>query len=169
MRPIRLRVSAFGPFAETEVVDFEALGGDPLFLITGATGSGKSTLLDAMCFGLYGKSLGGSRSGEQLRSDYAGPERPTEVVFEFALGAERYRVERTPKQERASQRKKGALTTALPTAELWRIEEPEELLASGVKNVDAAILRILGFAVEDFRQVVMLPQGRFRELLSASS
>ncbi|MEC7240170.1 MAG: SMC family ATPase, partial [Myxococcota bacterium] len=156
-------------FAAEEEVNFEALGGDPLFLITGATGSGKSTLLDAMCFGLYGKSWGGSRSGEQLRSDYAGPDRLTRVVFEFALGAERYRVERTPRQERSSQRKKGAVTVAQPTAELFRLGDPEELLASGVKGVDAAMLRILGFAVEDFRQVVMLPQGRFRELLSASS
>ena len=132
MKPLRLTVSAFGPFAEEEEVNFEALGGDPLFLIHGSTGSGKSTLLDAMCYALYGQSLGGSRSGDQLRSDYAGPERLTRVAFEFAVGAERYRVIRTPKQERVSQRKKGAVTIAQPTASMRSVQSiRDKVKASG--------------------------------------
>ena len=167
MRPLRLEISAFGPFADTEKVDFEALGPEALFLIHGATGSGKSTLLDAMCFGLYGQSLGGDRSGEQLRSDHAEPTHFTQVQFDFAVGSGRYRVTRSPEQTRVKARGAGT-TVAKPKALLYDLVE-EKPLVEGKRKVDVAIAKLLGFACDDFRQVVMLPQGRFRELLSAGS
>ena len=161
MRPLRLDVSAFGPFAGAESVDFEALGPEALFLIHGATGSGKSTLLDAMCFALYGQSLGGDRTGEQLRSDHADPAQFTQVQFDFAVGSRHYRVTRSPEQERLKKSGKGT-TRSGPKATLLDADADFAPLADGKKKVDTAIAKVLGFACDDFRQVVMLPQGRFR-------
>jgi len=168
MRPLHLEVSAFGPFAGAESVDFESLGPEALFLIHGATGSGKSTLLDAMCFALYGQSLGGDRTGEQLRSDHADPAEFTQVQFDFSVGSRRYRVKRSPEQERLKKSGKGT-TRVGPKATLLDADAEFAPLAEGKKKVDTAIAKVLGFACDDFRQVVMLPQGRFRELLSAGS
>jgi exonuclease SbcC len=161
-------MSAFGPFAGAESVDFESLGPEALFLIHGATGSGKSTILDAMCFALYGQSLGGERSGEQLRSDHAEPTVFTQVQFDFAVGSRRYRVLRSPEQVRMKKSGKGT-TVENPKATLTDLDADGKPLAEGSRKVDEAIAKVLGFACEDFRQVVMLPQGRFRELLSAGS
>lgn len=167
MRPIRLSLQAFGPFAGREEVNFEALGPDALFLIHGPTGSGKSTLLDAMCFALYGQSLGGERSGEQLRSDHAAADVFTQVDFEFGVGSHRYRVIRSPMQLRPKKSGEGH-TTEKPQATLYDAVD-DELMVTGKSKVDQKIKEVLGFACDDFRQVVMLPQGRFRELLSSSS
>jgi DNA repair protein SbcC/Rad50 len=168
MKPLRLEVSAFGPFAGSEIVDFESLGPEALFLIHGATGSGKSTLLDAMCFALYGQSLGGDRTGEQLRSDHADPADFTQVQFDFSVGSRRFRVIRSPQQERLKKSGTGS-TKVGPKATLLDGGADFAPMAEGKKKVDRAVAKVLGFACDDFRQVVMIPQGRFRELLSAGS
>ena len=85
MRPLKLTMRAFGPYAGEVTIDFEKLDGRHLFLICGPTGAGKTTLLDAMCYALYGKTSG-DRSGARMRSDYAGPAQKTEVIFDFMIG-----------------------------------------------------------------------------------
>ena len=119
MRPVRLELSAFGPYAERQELDFEALGAERVFLICGPTGAGKTSLLDAICFALYGETSGGERDPKEMRSDHAAPDVPTEVTFEFALGDERYAVWRRPEQERPKKRGRGT-TVALGEAALWR-------------------------------------------------
>ena len=107
MRPIKLDIRAFGPYAGQQVIDFSELGAYRFFLIHGPTGSGKTSLLDAMCYALYGETSGKVRSGENMRSDYAAETDSTEVTFDFALGQEVYRVRRAPKQKIARKRGTG--------------------------------------------------------------
>lgn len=85
MKPLKLTMRAFGPYAGETVIDFEKLQGRHLFLICGPTGAGKTTILDAMCYALYGKTSG-DRTGEKMRSDYADSSERTEVIFDFMLG-----------------------------------------------------------------------------------
>ncbi len=174
MRPLRLTFSALGPYAEPQVLDFRRLGGRSFFLIHGPTGSGKTTILDALCYALYGESSGGERNGSQMRSDHCNPSVATEVTLDFALGAERYRVVRGPDQERPKRRGQGT-TVQSAWAELYRRtgldddDEPGKLLASKPSDVTAELVRLLGFESEQFRQVIVLPQGQFRRLLVADS
>ncbi|MGS0730176.1 AAA family ATPase, partial [Shewanella sp. 0m-11] len=121
MRPLTLEMSAFGPFASTQVTDFSALGSNPLFLINGPTGAGKTTLLDAICFALYGKTTGDEREGSQMRCDLAADSLLTEVTFSFALGDKQYRIRRVPEQQRAKKSGDG-YTVQKPEAQLYRID-----------------------------------------------
>jgi exonuclease SbcC len=177
MKPIRLTLRAFGPYAEEQVLDFRQLGSRSFFLIHGPTGAGKTAILDAICFALYGEtsSMGrDAREPKYMRSDHAGPSQSTEVRFDFALGPELYRVIRSPEQERARRRGHGT-TTERPQATLWRrtgtVNDSEEgrVLTTQWGKVTQEIERLLGFRSEQFRQVVMLPQGQFRQLLLANS
>jgi DNA repair protein SbcC/Rad50 len=175
MRPLILELAAFGPFAGTEVIDFRVLGEQRLFLVHGATGAGKTTLLDAISFALYGDASGGTRDGRGLRSQFAGPEQPTRVVLDFELGERRFRVMRQPEQERLKQRGEGT-TVSPPSATLWERSglEPEDaeegkVLATRAGQVSDTVAEILGFRSEQFRQVIVLPQGRFIEFLLAKS
>lgn len=171
MRPLRLEIQAFGPFAGRQVIDFAQLADDALFLIHGKTGSGKTTVLDAMCYALYGKTSGDERDGTDMRSHHADDKLRTELLLDFALGEERYRVKRVPKQTRPKVRGDG-VTTQPPEAEFYRIDASgleTESLATGPSKVNAAVIDRLHFDAEQFRQVVVLPQGRFRDLLAARS
>ncbi|MCB2154420.1 AAA family ATPase [bacterium] len=169
MRPVRLDLAAFGPYPGAQTIDFGELGDRLFFLITGPTGAGKTSILDAICFALYGESSGGERDAARMRSDYASPDTPTRVRFDFQLGSERYRIEREPRQEIAKQRGEGTKTSH-PTADLWKVVGTDtKHLASGVREVGEKVESLLGFRQNQFRHVVMLPQGRFREVLSASS
>ena len=100
MKPHTLKMQAFGPYAGTEVVDFDELGDNRLFLIHGQTGGGKTTILDAICFALYGQSSGGERKSETFRSDHADVEVETEVTLDFSIGEKIYRVQRKPRRSR---------------------------------------------------------------------
>ena len=100
-------MQAFGPFAKTEVIDFEKLGRNPLFLINGPTGSGKTSILDAICFALYGETTGNERQGIQMRCDLSAQDLPTEVALEFSLHGKQYRVVRSPEQEAPKARGEG--------------------------------------------------------------
>jgi len=174
MKPLVLAFRAFGPYAGQQTLDFRRLGNRSLFLIHGPTGAGKTTVLDAICFALYGDTSGGERDPRRMRSDHAGPDLRTEVSFEFALGEQVYRVVRTPEYDRP--KKRGAGTTREPaSATLWRrtglADDGGEgtVLASQCARVNNEVERLLGFRSEQFRQVVVLPQGKFRELLLADS
>lgn len=169
MKPLLLEMSAFGAFAQKQVIDFTELGNRDFFLIHGATGAGKTTILDAICFALYGDSSGAERNPEQMRSDYASPEEPTRVAFTFALAGRKYLVTRSPRQPRPAKRGSG-LTMEMPRAEFYVLEGAEwQPLASGWSRVTEVVEETLGFKSGQFRQVVLLPQGQFRRLLTADS
>jgi exonuclease SbcC len=171
MKPLKLTMDAFGPYAGRQVLDFAELGENRLFLIHGPTGGGKTTLLDAISFALYGVSSGADRDGESLRSDHAGADHETRVELDFRVGGRYYRVVRTPRQERPKQRGEGTITVQ-PTAMLWALGEQgteQAVLASKKTDVDNEVANILGFHSDQFQQVIMLPQGQFRKLLLADS
>ena len=168
MRPERLRISAFGPYAGEEDVDFSVLENHTLFLICGPTGAGKSTILDAMCYALYGKTSGAVRSGEDLRSNYVGYDRKTYVEFDFAIGDRHYRIYRSPTQ--LLERQKGDRSEHKGKADFYEIdEEGKEKAHITSKGVDSAVEKLLGVGLEQFRQIILLPQGDFRKLLLADS
>lgn len=169
MRPLKLTMSAFGPYAGKESLDFKELKDRSIFLIHGPTGAGKTSILDAICFALYGDSSGAERDGKSMRSHYASLDQLTEVVFDFELKDKRYRIRRVPEQERL---KKSGDGTTKQTAEavMYRINNNgEELLQSGWSKVTDEVKKIIGFESQQFRQVIMLPQGQFRKLLTADS
>ncbi len=169
MRPLHLTMQAFGPFSGTEAIDFTQLGEQAFFLIHGPTGAGKTTLLDAICFALYGDTSGGERTAQAMRSASAAPGLRTEVVLEFGLGAQRFRVVRSPAQERPKQRGEGMVTeTAKAQLDAWDGDGWVSKAGQPAK-VTEAVRELLGFDSAQFRQVIVLPQGRFRELLTASS
>ncbi|PTA49892.1 SMC family ATPase [Shewanella morhuae] len=171
MRPLSLSMSAFGPFASTQSLDFTALGTNPLFLINGPTGAGKTTLLDGICFALYGKTTGNEREGSQMRCDMADDNLLTEVTFSFQLGSNHYRIRRVPEQDRVKKSGDGS-TVQKPEAQLYKIDADGNeslLVASKVSEATAEIEALTGLDVEQFRQVMVLPQGKFRELLMADS
>ena len=171
MKPLLLSIQAFGPFAGSESVDFNALGSNPLFLINGATGAGKSTILDAICFALYGQTTGAERDASQMRCDFAEPALLTEISLEFGLGEKKYRVRRAPLQEKPKKTGEG-MTNHAAESQLWELngsEKRELLVSKSVTDATQAIKELIGLDVEQFRQVMVLPQGKFRELLLADS
>ena len=121
MRPELLRIQNFGPFKNRETIDFSALG--DIFLVTGKTGSGKTTIFDALCFALYG-TVPGSRQGHisRLRSDYAEEGADCRVSLEFSIAGKRFRVDRSPRQEKPKKRGTG-FTTVEETAELYEFRD----------------------------------------------
>jgi len=179
MKPVTLHLQAFGPFAGRETVAFDRLPPGCLFLIAGPTGAGKTSLLDGITYALYGDTSGGERSAREMRSHHADPATLTEVEFEFELGGARYRVRRVPEQERPARRGEGMVKVAA-VAELWKwtgagapAADNEDAgwqpLAQRSNEVGQRIAELLGFEAEQFRQVVLLPQGQFRKLLAADS
>ncbi len=172
MTPLNLTMQAFGPFAGTQTIDFTALGRSPLFLINGPTGAGKSSILDAICFALYGQTTGNERDPAQMRCDQADASLLTEVTLDFRLRGVEYRVRRVPQQERPKARGEGT-TTHNAEAQLWRLKEGGEvescLVARKVNDATAELHTLIGLDANQFRQVMVLPQGKFRELLLAES
>ncbi|AUW06308.1 AAA family ATPase [Vibrio campbellii] len=168
MKPIKLTMQAFGPFAQTETIEFDKLGTNPLFLINGPTGSGKTSILDAICFALYGETTGNERQGIQMRCDMAAPTLLTEVTLEFFLHGKSYRVIRSPEQEAPKARGEG-MTVRKHTAALYEITDEEKLITSKTTQVKTEVTNIIGLNETQFRQVMVLPQGKFRELLLATS
>jgi len=171
MKPRKLSVQAFGPFVEPQQVDFTRFDVPGLFLIHGPTGAGKTSVLDAICFALYGDTSGGERDPRAMRSDHAASrEWVTEVSLEFSLGGACYRVMRRPAQRRPKKRGSG-WTEVAAKAELDHLDTDGRWssVATRPGRVTDAVRERLGFDSNQFRQVIMLPQGRFRELLTARS
>ncbi|MFF7991280.1 AAA family ATPase [Kitasatospora xanthocidica] len=174
MRLHRLTVTAFGPFAGSETVDFDALAAGGLFLLRGATGAGKSSVLDAVCFALYGETPG-ARRATRLRSDHADPKRLTEVRLELTLGGRRLQITRLPEQRRP--KKVGTGTTVERAQTLlreWVADTGDGTpgwrgLSKSHQEVGEEVLRLIGMNREQFCQVVLLPQGDFARFLKADS
>ena len=166
MRPIRLTMSAFGPYAGlVEAVDFTKFGEQGLFLISGDTGAGKTTIFDAICFALYGKTSGAYRNTDSLRSDYAEPDTDTFVELEFTHQGKHCVVRRSPKYKRAKKRGSGMVETQETAVLQVDGREPVE----GKRSVDEAVDALLRIDFDQFKQISMIAQGEFRELLHADS
>lgn len=165
MRPFKLVISAFGPYAKEETIDFSLLDGKNIFLITGATGAGKTTIFDAISYALFGEASGSSRETDSLRSDFAKSNRLTFVELDFELRGEVYHVKRMPQQLKPKVKGEG-FTNQSAEAELVL---PDGKVRTGSSNVSNKINEILGINKEQFKQIVMLPQGEFKKLLLADS
>lgn len=163
MKPLYLEIQAFGPFAGKETIDFTLLHRAPLFLISGPTGSGKTTIFDSITFALFGEASGSSRDIQSLRSDFAKESDACYVEFHFLLGEEELRVIRAPAQRMLG--KSDRMVDKPATASL----EVGSELYSGPREVNAKLQELLNLTVDQFRQIVMLPQGEFKELLEAPS
>lgn len=171
MRPLKLTLSAFGPFAGVTEIDFTKFGENGVFLVTGDTGAGKTTVFDAVSFALYGEASGGTerRTGKSFRSDYASPTDKTYVIFEFSHKGEIYRITRNPEYERARLRggNNGELTKEAHSAEL--LECGSGQLYTRLDEIEKRVLEIIGLTRKQFAQTVMIAQGDFLKILNAKS
>lgn len=167
MRLHRLEMTAFGPFADTTVVDFDALGADGLFLLHGQTGAGKTTVLDAIAFALYGRVPGARGESKRLHSDHAPEQTPPQVVLEATLGGRRLRLTRIPEFERPKLRGTGTRTDPPKATLTWLDGRGENL--SRIPDIGDEIIRLLGMSADQFFQVVLLPQGDFARFLRADN
>lgn len=166
MKPLRLVISAFGPYAGRTEIDFTLLGEQGLYLITGDTGAGKTMLFDALTYALYGETSGGSRDGKMLRSQYADGDTPTFVELTFKYNEQEYVVRRNPEYERPAKRG-GGMTTEKAAAIL---EYPDDRApVTKMSAVTPAIVELLGLNYQQFVQIAMIAQGRFRELLETDT
>lgn len=165
MRPLKLTVAGFGPYAGVQELDFSLLGESGLYLITGDTGAGKTTIFDAITFALFGEASGENREVNMLRSKYAKPSDPTYVELSFAYGGKEYTVKRNPEYERAKARGEG-MTKQIAEAQLTY---PDGHVVTRQKDVDKGIREIIGLTREQFSQVAMISQGDFRKLLQADT
>ncbi|SDJ68563.1 AAA family ATPase [Sediminibacillus albus] len=169
MRAISLSMTAFGPYKEKQTVDFREIGEETIFLITGPTGAGKTTIFDAICYALYGRASGSDRDHDSLRSHFAEIDFSTEISFCFSLRGKTYHVTRYPKQLKRKARGEG-LTEDPARAELYEIQDGQKvLLSSKIKDVNETLEEKLGLDYEQFRKMIMIPQGEFRKLISENS
>lgn len=168
MKPLKLTLSAFGPYAGETVIDFAKLGGQGLYLITGDTGAGKTTIFDAITFALYGKASGRWKRDDNglLRSLYADGDADTYVELEFAYNGKSYRLYRSPEYERP--KKKGGGTT-LKKAEAFLYDEDGRPLAAKVKEVNQAVVGLIGLDYEQFTQIALIAQGDFQKIIMADT
>ena len=166
MRPLKLTLSAFGPYAAETVLELAKLGRGGLYLVTGDTGAGKTTLFDAITYALYDHSSGGVREGAMLRCKYAGPKTPTFVELEFEVNGQRYTVRRNPEYQRPKNRGEGMTTEKADATLTYSDGRPPVTKA---KDVTAAVQEIIGLDYSQFCQIAMIAQGQFTKLLNAST
>ncbi|GIN37380.1 SbcC/MukB-like Walker B domain-containing protein [Heyndrickxia oleronia] len=170
MKPLKLMMQAFGPYAEKEIIDFTKLGNRKMFVISGKTGAGKTTIFDGISFAIYGKASGEDRNGSDLRSQFAADDLLTEVSLQFSLRNKTYYIWRSPQQDKKKARGDG-FTTVSAKAELYIYDEEgnKKLIASNVREADEKIKEIIQLDSNQFRQILMIPQGEFRKLLTSDS
>ncbi|MDD6174947.1 MAG: SMC family ATPase [Firmicutes bacterium] len=164
MRPIRLTISGFGPYAGKTEIDFEKLGSSGLYLITGDTGAGKTTIFDAIAYALYGEASGANRSADMLRSKYALPETPTFVQLVFSCREQLFTVRRSPEYERPAKR---GDKQVLQKAEAALIYPDGHTVDRTAREVTRAVEELLGLSRDQFAQISMIAQGDFLRLLLA--
>lgn len=165
MRPVKLIMSAFGPYAQRQELLLDKLGTAGLYLITGDTGAGKTTIFDAIVYALYGEASGSNRESSMFRSKYAAPEVPTFVELYFVYGGKEYYIKRNPEYERPKSRGEG-FTTEKANAELHC---PDGSIISKISEVNNAVGEIIGVDRNQFTQTVMIAQGDFLKLLLSST
>ena len=165
MRPVKLTLSAFGPYAGKTVLELDKLGASGLYLITGDTGAGKTTIFDAITYALYGEASGDNREVSMFRSKYAEAGTPTEVELVFSYAGKEYKVTRNPEYDRPKTRGEGFTTQKADAA----LEYPDGRVLTKVKEVNEAIEKILGISRSQFSQIAMIAQGDFLKLLLAST
>jgi exonuclease SbcC len=168
MRLHRLELTAFGPYAAHQSVDFDELSAAGLFLLHGPTGAGKTSVLDGICYALYGQ-VPGARPVTRLRSDHARPGTATEVVLELTLGERRLEITRRPEQLRAKKRGSGTTTDKAVTLLRERVDGQWRGLSRSHQEIGEEIRQLVGMNCEQFCQVVLLPQGEFATFLRASA
>lgn len=168
MKPLKLKLTAFGPYKHTETIDFDDLKGNKLFVISGSTGAGKTTIFDGICFALYGSASGSDRAeSRNLRSDFAEEGTHTSVEMEFEIHRKRYRILR-----QMSHVKKGNKSPTGERYEFFEITESGEVPCVErqiVSEINRKVEDILGLTQNQFSQIVMLPQGEFRKLLTSET
>ncbi|MBB6447422.1 AAA family ATPase [Bacillus benzoevorans] len=168
MRPLKISLTAFGPYKHSEVIDFSELKGNRLFVISGNTGAGKTTIFDAICFALYGSASGEDRSDVKgMRSDFADDDVHTSVELEFELRGRYYRIKR-----QLPHVKKGNKTATGEQYEFFEKVNDQEIPCvdrQRVSDINQKIEELLGLTKDQFSQIVMLPQGEFRKLLTSQT
>ncbi len=179
MRPVRLTMQAFGPYAERVTIDFRNAVEAGLFGIYGPTGSGKSTIFSSMTFALFGEPAKTEQDAPSLRSDRAAADLRTEVEFVFDIGERRYVILRRPEQMRPKQRGGGETreaheawlfdATGVALEEIVDEKRGKAIAEKKVSHVNAAVTDLLGYGPAQFRQIVLLPQGRFEAFLAAKT
>ncbi|PEJ08005.1 AAA family ATPase [Bacillus wiedmannii] len=168
MRPIQLIMTAFGPYKQKEVIDFNDLGDHRIFAISGNTGAGKTTIFDAICYVLYGEASGEERSDtSMLRSQFADDNMYTSVELTFQLKGKRYEIKR-----QLGHKKQGNKTITGHAVELYEVIDEENVPAVDrfhVTDVNKKVEDLIGLSKHQFSQIVMLPQGEFRKLLTSET
>lgn len=164
MKPIALTLCAFGPFAEEAHISFDRLGSAGLFLITGDTGAGKTTLFDAIVFALYGETSGSRRRADGMRSDFAPPDVPTYVELTFSHRGQRYTLRRNPGGYERRSKRGGGVVQEKPDATLLY---PDGTVTSGARAVTERVTALLGMDERQMKQICMIAQGEFLNLLLA--
>ncbi len=165
MRPNKLIMSAFGPYAGKVTVELDKLGTSGIYLITGDTGAGKTTIFDAITYALFGEASGENREASMFRSKYADADTPTEVELYFTVGTKEYYIKRNPEYDRKKSRGDG-VTTEKANAELHM---SDGRVITKRKEVNEAVTEILGIDRNQFTQIAMIAQGDFLKLLLAST
>ena len=169
MRPLTLTLDYFGPYRH-QTIDFTKFNDFPVFLISGKTGAGKTTIFDAMCFALFGGTSGGDREVKQMRSDFATDDENTQVSFTFEHQQRTYEIVRAPEQIIAKKRGTGT-HKQIAKVSLTVFDEAGQEIEQFVKviAVQNYIRDLLQLTREQFAQIVLLPQGQFRQFLMANS
>ena len=165
MRPVKLTLSAFGPYAGKTVLEMDKLGTSGLYLVTGDTGAGKTTVFDAITYALYGEASGDNREVSMFRSKYAELDTPTMVELVFSYASKEYTVKRSPEYDRPKTRGEGFTTQKAEAV----LEYPDGRVLTKVKEVNEAIEKLLGISRSQFSQIAMIAQGDFLRLLLAST
>ena len=155
MKPLKLTMCAFGPYKNKVQIDFEKIGKNGIYLITGDTGAGKTTIFDAISFALFGEVSGSNRIVSSLRSNFADNDEDTYAELEFEHKGIIYKIRRTPPYERPKSRGEGVTKNI---ADAWI--EWDKNVVSKIKNVDEKIEEILGINSKQFKQIAMLAQRR---------
>ena len=164
MKPIKLMISAIGPYAgELPEIEFSAFEEKGLFLISGDTGAGKTTIFDAICFALYGTTSGTYRDTKNLRSEYAGDLVQSYVDFYFSHQGREFHIFRQPSYERQKQRGIGKIVEKEKAVFYEEGQAPIE----GLTQVNHAVKELLHIDEKQFKQIVMIAQGEFWNLLNA--
>lgn len=165
MKPLKLIISAFGPYSDKTEIDMSKLGDSGLYLISGDTGAGKTTIFDAITFALYGQPSGELREVGMLRSKNAPPENPTYVEMDFLYNGKKYNIKRNPEYQRPSKRGDKLVSEKAEAC----LKLSDERIITGFVNVTKEVEKIIGIDKNQFTKIAMLAQGDFLKLLVSST